>query len=153
MQKKTADLKKYYREYRIAHPEYERNKSETRRKKYYAEKLAADPSWVPNHLRLAGLTQEQKAEHRRAQWRAADARRTPEKRRAKNAAKRAAHPEQVKAGMAVMHALASGRLVKLPCWVCGSEENIEGHHPSYDLPLDVVWLCRTHHKQLHREVV
>lgn len=49
---------------------------------------------------------------------------------------------------AVNNALRDGRLKKLPCWVCGSE-HVEGHHPDYDAPLSVVWLCAVHHKEIH----
>ena len=47
------------------------------------------------------------------------------------------------------YALRSGKLQKQPCWVCG-EPKSEGHHAHYDLPLDVVWLCRKHHREAHR---
>lgn len=40
-----------------------------------------------------------------------------------------------------------GLLKKQPCWVCG--EKAIAHHPDYDRPLDVVWLCQPHHKQTH----
>lgn len=49
---------------------------------------------------------------------------------------------------AVKYALKTGKLVKTPCHVCG-EERVEGHHPDYSRPLDVVWLCREHHLQVH----
>ena len=45
-------------------------------------------------------------------------------------------------------AVASGKLVKTPCHVCG-EVQVEGHHPDYSRPLDVVWLCRKHHNEVH----
>lgn len=35
-----------------------------------------------------------------------------------------------------------------PCRVCG-ENKSEGHHPDYNHPLDVVWLCRKHHREVH----
>lgn len=44
-------------------------------------------------------------------------------------------------------ALRAGLVKPLPCWVCG--EKAEAHHPDYSAPLDVVWLCRSHHKQAH----
>jgi len=47
----------------------------------------------------------------------------------------------------VQQALRSGKLTKQPCWVCG--EKAVAHHPDYDRPLDVVWLCQSHHKQTH----
>lgn len=53
-----------------------------------------------------------------------------------------------KCNNAVNNALRDGRLQKMPCWICGSEQ-VEGHHPDYDSPLDVVWLCPIHHKEIH----
>lgn len=49
---------------------------------------------------------------------------------------------------AVSYALKTGKLKKQPCWICGSEK-VEGYHPDYDSPLDVVWLCHIHHKEIH----
>jgi hypothetical protein len=37
------------------------------------------------------------------------------------------------------------------CSVPGCYEPAERHHPDYSDPLNVVWLCRKHHRQLHRE--
>nr|DAD85891.1 MAG TPA: hypothetical protein [Siphoviridae sp. ctGdK3] len=31
-------------------------------------------------------------------------------------------------------------------------ENLEAHHDDYSKPLQVRWLCRRHHKQLHKEL-
>jgi len=42
-----------------------------------------------------------------------------------------------------------GYLIPQPCEVCGSELNIEKHHRDYSKPLEVRWLCRLHHKELH----
>ena len=61
---------------------------------------------------------------------------------------RAANPEKYSAHSKVAFALKSGKLMKLPCFVCGAEKT-EGHHPDYSSPLDVVWLCPAHHKQAH----
>jgi len=36
------------------------------------------------------------------------------------------------------------------CDICGTEENIHGHHPDYSKPLDVIWLCKSHHDKLHK---
>lgn len=46
-------------------------------------------------------------------------------------------------------ALKAGRLIKKPCSVCGVTEKVEAHHPDYDYPLEVVWLCRQHHYEKH----
>ena len=56
-------------------------------------------------------------------------------------------PLRKKANTAVSNAVRDGRLKKQPCWVCG--EKAVAHHPDYDRPLDVVWLCQSHHKQAH----
>ena len=60
----------------------------------------------------------------------------------------AKHPKRRKASQIVSNAVRDGRLHKTPCLVCG-EAKVEGHHPDYDRPLDVVWLCVPHHKQTH----
>lgn len=57
------------------------------------------------------------------------------------------HPKRRAAQVAVGNAVRDGRLVKLRCLVCGNKA--EAHHPDYDRPLDVVWLCPAHHKQAH----
>ena len=41
-----------------------------------------------------------------------------------------------------------GKVKKLPCLFCGSE-NSQAHHYDYSKPLDVTWLCREHHLTLH----
>lgn len=42
------------------------------------------------------------------------------------------------------NAIASGLLVPEPCRDCGKKK-VDAHHPDYSKPLDVIWLCRTHH--------
>jgi hypothetical protein len=60
----------------------------------------------------------------------------------------AAHPTHVAARKAVQQAVKRGDLVRLPCEVCGSPKSA-GHHDDYSKPLEVRWLCRTHHDELH----
>lgn len=50
------------------------------------------------------------------------------------------------ADRAVANAIRLGTLLRLPCEVCGAEQS-EAHHANYNLPLDVVWLCRPHHRE------
>ena len=50
---------------------------------------------------------------------------------------------------AVNRAVASGKLIRMPCVVCGETERIEGHHTDYSKPLKVIWLCRKHHEEWH----
>ena len=51
---------------------------------------------------------------------------------------------------AVKYALRKGKIVRLPCFVCG-EVKSEAHHPSYawDMRLCVTWLCSAHHNEIH----
>ena len=59
-------------------------------------------------------------------------------------------PERSRATRALQRAVKKGLVQKYPCFVCG--EDAEAHHPNYDAPLDVVWLCPSHHKQAHAMV-
>lgn len=45
---------------------------------------------------------------------------------------------------AFRRAVASGRVEKQPCEVCGNIKS-EGHHPDYSQRLKVIWLCKRHH--------
>lgn len=61
----------------------------------------------------------------------------------------AAHRDTAIAKRRVRSAIASGTLIRKPCEVCGSVDDIEGHHEDYSNPLEVTWLCGSHHKRLH----
>lgn len=52
----------------------------------------------------------------------------------------------------VNKAVKSGKLKKLPCVICGSE-NTHGHHDDYSKPLDVIWLCHEHHMEHHQNML
>jgi hypothetical protein len=78
--------------------------------------------------------------------------RTPE-RKAQGAANakqwREAHPEAYKAHNAVNNAIRDRRLEKGPCAICGTLNNVQGHHRNYSKPLDVIWLCAQCHHRVH----
>lgn len=59
----------------------------------------------------------------------------------------AKYPERRKANDMVANAVREGKLIPQLCWVCGKKA--VAHHPDYDRPLDVVWLCQLHHKETH----
>lgn len=62
---------------------------------------------------------------------------------------RAKYPEKYRARNKTYAALKSGALVRKPCVVCGAEK-VDAHHPDYSKPLEVIWVCRRHHVELHR---
>ena len=64
-----------------------------------------------------------------------------------NKAYRQRNKKKLAAHNAVAKAILRKGLEPLPCLVCG--EKAQAHHPDYDRPLDVVWLCETHHKEVH----
>lgn len=59
------------------------------------------------------------------------------------------YPQKARATAVLRYAVRSGKVKRLPCDVCGASES-EGHHDDYNKPLDVRWLCRKHHMELHR---
>jgi len=61
---------------------------------------------------------------------------------AHNPLKHAAH-------ILVGNAIRGGRLQRHPCEVCGVEK-AQAHHDDYGKPLDVRWLCTTHHAEWHK---
>lgn len=67
----------------------------------------------------------------------------------------AIHAHKAKARREVAIALKSGKLVKpdrcINCQVFTA--TLEAHHPDHYKPLEVVWLCRKCHGQVHRKLV
>ena len=43
-----------------------------------------------------------------------------------------------------------GLIERQPCAECGAEK-VDGHHPNYTEPMAVIWLCRKHHREVHRK--
>ena len=65
---------------------------------------------------------------------------------------RAKNPQKYLARQKAIRALARGDIVKEPCGVCGSK-NVEAHHEDHAKPLEVVWLCRKHHREVDRLII
>ena len=109
-------------------------------KEYARAKKAAD-----NALRPAGWKQKtkDKAEYQK-EWIAAN----PGYMTLKKKEWWQKNRERLKIKDAVRYAVKTGKLVKLPCIECG-ELKVEAHHPNYENALDVVWLCRKHHNEIH----
>jgi hypothetical protein len=60
------------------------------------------------------------------------------------------NPEKRKAHHMVSNAIRSGKLLKQPCKICG--EKAHAHHEDYSKPLEVQWLCPTHHMRHHHKI-
>jgi hypothetical protein len=45
----------------------------------------------------------------------------------------------------------NGSLEKEPCIICGSNKDIECHHPDYKKPKEYICLCASCHRKLHME--
>jgi len=58
--------------------------------------------------------------------------------------------DKVRSRKRFYRSILDGRTTKQPCSVCGNLL-VEGHHPDYSKPFGVVWLCRKHHIELHRD--
>lgn len=59
-------------------------------------------------------------------------------------------PIKKQARTAVGNAIRDGRLSKSPCEICRNPI-AHAHHDDYSKPLEVRWLCTTHHAQWHKE--
>lgn len=62
------------------------------------------------------------------------------------------YPDRVRARELVHKAKKSGKLIQVPCIICGCEQT-EAHHDDYSKPLDVKWLCKKHHIEYHSSKV
>lgn len=56
--------------------------------------------------------------------------------------------EKISAEIKLNQAVLKGKIKKECCAKCGSA-TVHAHHPDYSKPLEVIWLCPKHHKQMH----
>jgi hypothetical protein len=59
------------------------------------------------------------------------------------------HPQEMKARQVAYHAKRRGKILPQPCYICNSP-TAEMHHSDYSKPLEITWLCRDHHRELHQ---
>lgn len=64
---------------------------------------------------------------------------------------RSKYPDRIKARGLVNKHTERGKLDKQPCCACNAPE-AEAHHQDYSKPLDITWLCKQHHEQLHKAI-
>ena len=148
---KTADIVAYRKEYHAKH----RGEQNAARAAWDQRKKKEDPAYFREKFRRAyerkmrrlrgsdWLPAAAPTEAERAKLRSERSKRKYRRRKEK-------YPERHRAKYAVKNAIKRGKLVAQPCWVCG-ETKTHGHHPDYGAPLDVVWLCEPHHRQVHDE--
>lgn len=74
-------------------------------------------------------------------WRKKTGRKTDKAWYFKSKEKQSAHKQ-------VFKALGLGLLKREPCAQCGATK-VHGHHPDYSKPLEIIWLCPSHHTQEH----
>jgi len=63
--------------------------------------------------------------------------------------KRIAHAQLIQRARAIVAQAIKDGLKRGPCESCGSTSFIEAHHDNYNKPLEIRWLCRSHHAKLH----
>lgn len=68
--------------------------------------------------------------------------------RRKESAKKWATPEKNRAHQLVYSWVKIGRLTRGLCEICSSTK-VQAHHSDYKKPLDVKWLCPSHHRNIH----
>ena len=122
-------------------------KDQEKQKEYYRKWRETNPEKQKEYCRKWKVANREKQKESNRKWKVAN----PEKVRGYHRRQKAKHPERVKAHHAVEYAIKSGKLIPLPCEVCGKEKS-EAHHEDYSLPLSVRWLCRRHHVEQHKIV-
>lgn len=123
-------LRDYHREYRRTHPVL-RLREKLRGKRRRAEN--------------EGRAQERE---RKRKWRATQSGKVAIKREFEKLKSTEAGRLVIRARSILNQAIKSGKVIRMPCVVCGDPKS-QGHHPDYNKPLEVDWLCALHHKQEH----
>jgi hypothetical protein len=64
---------------------------------------------------------------------------------------KARYPEKLHARNMTYTWIRRGKIIKEPCCICGDINSV-AHHENYSKPKEITWLCREHHKQLHKSL-
>ncbi len=105
-------------------------------RQWYAKKKK-DPSWIIKRRAKARLW-EKKAKRKS----------TPEEMRKRVQDSSARYPDRLSARQQCALAIATGKLVRESCEVCGAVKT-DAHHDDYSKPYEVRWLCQKHHAEHH----
>jgi hypothetical protein len=66
--------------------------------------------------------------------------------------RRKKNPEKYRCSYLFHNALRGRRIFKPEkCSICGNTKEIQGHHPDYNKPFDVIWLCSECHRKQHKQ--
>lgn len=66
---------------------------------------------------------------------------------------RKSHPIQIRAMWTINNDVRYGKIVRPHrCQACKTRGRIVGHHPDYDKPREVVWLCQICHSAEHKRL-
>ena len=57
-------------------------------------------------------------------------------------------PNKRRAQEKLRYAVEHGKIIKQPCFMCGNKK-VVAHHPDYCKPLNILWICHIHHRQIH----
>ena len=69
--------------------------------------------------------------------------------RAKSKRQREKAYDKCMARITLCRAVNAGEIERGPCAVCGYDGETEGHHDDHTKPLEVTWLCKQCHMNLH----
>lgn len=124
-----------------------------RNRKRILEKTKQRKLADPEKIRLSNAKSYQK--HKAARkiklnaWQAANTEKVKAYKRKAAKKQQLINKEKIDCRRRTRTAISNGTVVKLPCEVCGATK-VEAHHDDYNKPLDVKWLCRKHHVELHK---
>ena len=60
------------------------------------------------------------------------------------------HQNEIKTHILLREAVRKGEIIKPKnCFVCKKRKFLNGHHPNYNKPLEVLWLCHSCHRTIH----
>ena len=113
----------------------------------YDKARANNPERVAARAEYA-KTERGKAARRKAQIKYAEAHRDDATIRCREY--RQNNPKKSRAHGMVAYAIKTGVIIRQTCELCGIDSDV-AHHDDYDKPLDVRWLCASHHRQWHAE--
>jgi len=125
----------YAKNYRVKNRELLREKG----RKYYRDNIEKGEKYRENNRERA----KQNAKLYREQ--------NKERKNISDAEYKKKYPERIKARHVLNYLIYTGKIIRQPCEVCGNKKS-QAHHEDYSKPLEVNWLCASHHKKLHFKI-